>query len=249
MTADMSPALNAPQRALLAELGKIYGPRYNDGTHPAFESGYARAGHWENVTRWRMTAIGVVLAARHLEHPLLRRLGLSKDALAPGDVVGGRVLDLGCGRGVLVDILRSEHHVDAFGCDLGQDVRSAVGSCVVGNAALAPFARASFEVIVALDIIEHLPVDVQPSLQSELDRILAPGGLILATVPTKPPHFRLTSDVGPRNHYLCVSPAEWRSFFESYGWQVAAEGRDFARFGTPWTYGADNHPFALRRNT
>jgi SAM-dependent methyltransferase len=57
-------------------------------------------------------------------------------------------------------------------------------TCVVGRAEAIPLASASFDVVLALDVLEHLDDDaagVREALQ-----LLKPGGLLLVTVPALP---------------------------------------------------------------
>lgn len=55
---------------------------------------------------------------------------------------------------------------------------------VVGNAKQLPFAPASCDLVLMLDVLEHLDDDA--SALSEAARLLAPGGLLLVTVPALP---------------------------------------------------------------
>lgn len=181
-------------------------------------------GHYCNDGRWYASAMGVRDAARAiLGRPL------------------GRVLDLGCGRGSLIRFLRTLG-VRAFGADLGADDLRRPWS-VGGNAVGLPFLSGTFDVVAALDVVEHVPADFQAELHAELRRVGA--ALVLATVPTCPPRFVLASDAGPRNHYLTLTPVDWRTHLERNGWRVVAEGPALARWGNPFDHGPDNYPFAL----
>jgi len=217
---------------LRADLRTRYGPRYNLGEDVGFESGYGGPGHWDNRDRWRRSAVGVCLALRKL---LLRGQDLPPD---------WRVLDLGCGRGILVEELR-DRGLRAVGVDLGEDFRTRAGA--VADACALPFVDGAFEVVVALDIVEHLPLELQPRVLAELGRVAR--HMILATVPSTPPHFRLGISAGPRNHYLCMDPAAWRAHFEAGGLETVAEGDALAELGPPFAWGPDNYPFALRGRT
>jgi SAM-dependent methyltransferase len=95
-----------------------------------------------------------------------------------------RVLDLGCGPGNMLDVLGA--HGDVFGSDYSGDaLRFCVGR---GHRRLfqadfhdLPVRDASFDLVTCCDVLEHLAEDRRAI--GELARILAPGGLLVATVP------------------------------------------------------------------
>jgi SAM-dependent methyltransferase len=95
-----------------------------------------------------------------------------------------RILDAGCGsgrnmvelarRGTVTGVELSETSVDLArvrGC----------GEVVHGSVLEMPFADASFDLAVSLDVIEHLEDDLHAL--RELRRTVAPGGALLVTVP------------------------------------------------------------------
>jgi SAM-dependent methyltransferase len=114
--------------------------------------------------------------------------------LGPGD----RLLDLGCGAGRhAFEALRRGARVTAFDYDEGElkDVLSmaramtdngelgegARADSVRGDATGLPFPDATFDRIIAAEVLEHIPDDV--AAIGELARVLRPGGCLAVTVP------------------------------------------------------------------
>jgi SAM-dependent methyltransferase len=90
---------------------------------------------------------------------------------------GTRVLDAGCGEGLLVE---------EYGGRLAMSgVDAAYESTHVRRASLTalPFADAHFTRALCLDVLEHLSYEDQATALDELARVLAPGGELLVSVP------------------------------------------------------------------
>lgn len=127
-----------------------------------------------------------------------------------------RVLDVGCATGYLVEALH-ELGVDAYGCDMSQyavehAAPGARGRVRVGDPLKGlPYADHSFELVTALEVLEHLdPTQVLPALL-ELRRVC--GGLVYATIPSFGPNpsgadGHLEGKVRPERlaHYAALGP-------------------------------------------
>ena len=104
------------------------------------------------------------------------------------DAASTDVLDIGCGNGEVLELLRSmsPKSFRGHGLDLGASVvdklahRGFVGRQHDAGTPL-PYADASFDTIVCSEVIEHV-VDVD-GLVSEARRILRPSGTLLLTTP------------------------------------------------------------------
>jgi len=112
---------------------------------------------------------------------------------------GDRLLDLGCGGGRhAFEALRRGARVVALDRDrdelfdaltiiaameeTGESVPPAAGAATRGDALALPFPDASFDRIIAAEVMEHIPADA--AALTELVRVLRPGGTIAVTVPS-----------------------------------------------------------------
>jgi SAM-dependent methyltransferase len=97
-----------------------------------------------------------------------------------------RVLDVGCGTGIFVREIAD--HGDVTGVDVyphavALGVRRGLERLCVGSAERLPFRSGAFDVVTALDVVEH--TDDRRTV-AEIVRVLKPGGLTLIHVPAFP---------------------------------------------------------------
>jgi SAM-dependent methyltransferase len=88
-----------------------------------------------------------------------------------------RVLDAGCGEGVLVEAFRSRLAIEGVDQHYSSDLVQA------GSLLALPFDDGAFARALCLDVLEHLALDDQPRALAELHRVIQPGGELLVTVP------------------------------------------------------------------
>jgi len=113
-----------------------------------------------------------------------RRKVLDGAIAALGLPAHARILDAGCGSG------RNMVELARFGTVTGIELSDTsvalararnAGEVVEGSVLEMPFAEDSFDLAVSLDVIEHLEDDL--GALRELRRTVAPGGVLLVTVP------------------------------------------------------------------
>ena len=88
-----------------------------------------------------------------------------------------RVLDAGCGEGVLVDEYAGRLAIE------GLDANYASARVRRGSLTALPYPDATFDRALCLDVLEHLSFEDQPRALAELHRVLRPGGELLVSVP------------------------------------------------------------------
>jgi SAM-dependent methyltransferase len=88
-----------------------------------------------------------------------------------------RVLDAGCGEGVIVDEYAPRLDIT------GLDANYASERVRQGSLTALPFPDGSFDRALCLDVLEHLAYEDQPRALAELFRVLRPGGELLVSVP------------------------------------------------------------------
>jgi ubiquinone/menaquinone biosynthesis C-methylase UbiE len=94
-----------------------------------------------------------------------------------------RLLDIGCGNGLYLAELEGRRHAGAtFGIDLSAGMLDAARSrsnaaVLVGDAQALPFAGGSFDRVLAMHMLYHVPN--RDLAVAEIARVLAPGGTAL----------------------------------------------------------------------
>jgi SAM-dependent methyltransferase len=106
-------------------------------------------------------------------------------SIEPGS---GRILDLGCGRGEWLELLR-EKGFTATGVDMNasmlDECRERGFDVVKGDAVdyLAGLEESSVAAITSMHLVEHLPHDIMIRLIDEAHRALKPGGVLVLETP------------------------------------------------------------------
>ena len=88
------------------------------------------------------------------------------------------ILNAGCGEGVIVqEYLKKGYKI------WGLDLNYGAPHILLGNIMELPFKDCIFDVILVLDVIEHLHFQNQVPALKEISRVLKPKGCLLAAIP------------------------------------------------------------------
>jgi len=162
--------------------------------------------------------------------------------LRPGD----RVLDMGCGAGRHAfemyrrgaDVIALDQDADELATvrewftamkEAGDVPDGAEADVKEGDALALPFADSEFDRIVAAEVLEHIPADIQAI--NELVRVLRPGGTLAVSVPRWLPEiicWQLSDDYHntPGGHIRIYSEKELIGKVTSAG--LDYRGKDYA---------------------
>jgi SAM-dependent methyltransferase len=130
-----------------------------------------------------------------------------------------RILDVGCGTGA--NLLMLSKYGDAEGVDISEDALAfcrerGLEKVKHGAAEELPYDGGTFDLVTALDVVEHIDDDVA-SLR-EMRRVLRPGGRVLLFVPTFMFLWGLQDDVS--NHRRRYRLPELHRVLEQAGFEV-----------------------------
>jgi SAM-dependent methyltransferase len=130
-----------------------------------------------------------------------------------------RILDVGCGTGA--NLLMLSQFGDAEGVDVSEDALAfcrerGLEQVKLGAAEKLPYDDGTFDLVTALDVVEHLDDDLAGL--REMRRVLRPGGRVLLFVPTFMFLWGLQDDVS--NHRRRYRLPELRRVLEQAGFEV-----------------------------
>jgi SAM-dependent methyltransferase len=138
----------------------------------------------------RMRVVGTTEVSWFLERGRLAEECIRAALVRAGAPLGARqaILDFGCGCGC---VLRRWRRLDAriYGTDINSRAikwcRANLPFVEVSVNALAPplsYGNASFDLVYALSVFTHLPIEMQFAWRDELRRVMRPGGHLLLTL-------------------------------------------------------------------
>lgn len=84
---------------------------------------------------------------------------------------GDRVLDLGCGDGILSEILQNAFVLKLTGCDIENYLWKKIPFVAMGNESILPFPDNSFDTVMVNDMLHHISYSNQKKLLREALRV------------------------------------------------------------------------------
>ncbi len=129
----------------------------------------------------------------------LKTLEMVDRAFPSGE--GKRVLDVGCGPGVMVaELLARKFTVTASDISQGMidDCHKRFPNeprltCRVGDVTALDYPDAQFDLVIAMGLVEYLTLEDIERSYSEMRRVLKPGGTLIVTYPNRSSFYRRTS--------------------------------------------------------
>lgn len=204
-------------------MSELYGEKYN-GAHQFGDvpGGFADPEHYNRTERWNGIAEDLI----HLLHP-------------------NTVLELGCGRGSLIKAFR-DRGVEAEGIDISEwsiahPIVPEIASFIRHQAAQDIEITKTYDLIVALDIIEHIPYNFYPELFEKLQQVSSQVSL---TVPLNKNGMKRFDSNWTIEHYVVLTKEDWEQEFKLRNYEIV-------NFEATQTFPFDkknpeNYPFILR---
>jgi SAM-dependent methyltransferase len=136
-------------------------------------------------------------------------------------------LDLGCGKGELLSLLKPSFG-SAAGCDPSTGMMQAVAGVEVrvqNDPCAIPFDNGQFDFVTAVCVYHHVPVPDRARLTAEAKRVLKPGGIfcIVEHNPYNPATRIIVSRTPVDASAILLPPSETRSLLTCAGLSIAEQ--------------------------
>jgi SAM-dependent methyltransferase len=131
----------------------------------------------------------------------------------------GRILDAGCGTGLVLSNLQKEYQVT--GIDVAPQAldfcrQRGLHALYLGCIGNLSIPERNFDAVLCLDVLEH--IDSEAAAIADFDRLLRPGGKLILTVPAHPELWN-THDV-QMHHVRRYTREHLQELISDGGWQI-----------------------------
>jgi 2-polyprenyl-3-methyl-5-hydroxy-6-metoxy-1,4-benzoquinol methylase len=137
-----------------------------------------------------------------------------------------RILDLGCGAGAFIFWLEQRGYKNIVGIDVSEEMVAIAQKAGLGQVKLGeilPELRAtrsrSLDVVLAIDVFEHMSREQLFEICDEVFRVLKPGGRIIAHVPNAGGIFGSAIRYGDLTHEVAFTASSIRQLFNTTGFR------------------------------
>lgn len=149
-----------------------------------------------------------------------RKMGLIAGMIKRTGLLEGNILDIGCGDGKhTFDLQKMLPDFSFSGADFSERAITYARMLApqipfyIQDGTKLQFQDASFDAIVSIEVIEHIPIPDVPLFLQEIIRLLKPGGVVVLTTPT--PNRPVDE-----KHYQHFDEILMRNYLTEAGFQV-----------------------------
>ncbi len=133
-----------------------------------------------------------------------------------------RIVDLGCGHGGWLYFLKQSGYANVAGVDISaQQVQFAhelgIAEVQLGNLSEFIDSEDSVDVVIMMDILEHLTIDESTELLQQISDKVTPGGRLVIHVPNGEGLFGQRIRYGDLTHELCFTPKSMHQLLSPLG--------------------------------
>ncbi|HEY1809988.1 MAG TPA: class I SAM-dependent methyltransferase [Acidobacteriaceae bacterium] len=182
--------------------------------------------HWKQAIYQSYVSSGHVAERENLQAQLRGRVPFLRSLirrLFPHDK-NARILDVGCGHGALVHVLRECGYRNVVGIDGSPeqvDLAGRLGIEGVQFGEAFPYLQAlpagSFDVLCFFDVLEHLDRQELYDWLVQASRVLSPAGCCIGHVPNASGLFSMGIRYGDLTHELAFTESSLRQIFRTLG--------------------------------
>lgn len=161
-----------------------------------------------------------------IDYIFWKRLSVAKRFIIEHVEPNSKILDFGCGTGVFsYDLAKNGYNLTSLDLDLSplKLLQSQIKypksiNFVQDDFLTMNFETQKFDVIVALDVLEHIPLDVLPIYLEKFDSILKPNGYFVVSGPTENMLYKLGRKIAGNDftgHYHETNISEIKTVFKN----------------------------------
>lgn len=162
-----------------------------------------------------------------IDYIFWQRLSESKKFIIQNCNKNASILDFGCGTGVFsYELGTLDYQVTALDLDLSpiKLLESKINypkniNFIEGDFLKMDFNNQKFDAIVALDVLEHIPIEMLPTFLDKFKEILKPNGYFVVSGPTENFLYKLGRKIAGNDftgHYHETTISEIKKVFRNY---------------------------------